>query len=89
MSEVIKFESSRLFQAEEFGNWKWTGVAGAGSFTGICAIPDPFDPVDLCQVTQVWFSNLETPPVTHFTVRKIKNAGGPMAFFVAALHVRH
>ena len=88
MAEVNKFQSSRLFQAEEFGDWNWTGVAGAGNFTGICAVPDPFDsPVDLCQVTQVWFSQPPTP-LTNFTVRQIKSTGGPLAFFVAALFVR-
>ncbi|MGH7486912.1 MAG: hypothetical protein ACREMY_15125, partial [bacterium] len=90
MAEVIKFQSSRLFQAEEFGDWEWTNVAGAGNFTGICAVPDPFDPVvDVCQVTQVWFSQPASgPPVTRFTIRKVRSAGGAMLFFVAGLLVR-
>lgn len=90
MAEVIKYQSSRLFQADEFTNWHWTGVAGAGNFTGICAVPDPFDPVvDLCQVTQVWFEQPASgPPVTHFTVRQVRSAGGGLNFFVAGLFVR-
>jgi hypothetical protein len=90
MAEVIKFQSSRLFQGEALAGWQWTGVAGAGNFTGICAVPDPFDPVvDLCQVTEVWFSQPASgPPLTHFNIRKIRSTGGGMLFFVAALLVR-
>lgn len=90
MAEVIKFQSSRLFQAQDSLNWFWNGVAGAGNFTGICAVPDPFDPVvDLCQVTQVWFSQGSSGgPVTNFTIRKARPGGAGMNFFVAALFVR-
>jgi hypothetical protein len=88
MAEVIKFQSSRLFQAESSAVWFWTGVAGAGNFTGICAVPDPFDPVvDVCQVTETWFSQPASGgPVTNFTIRKVRNGG--LNFFVVALHVR-
>lgn len=90
MAEVTKFQSSRLFQADEFAGWQWAGVASAGNFTGICAVPDPFDPVvDLCQVTEVWFSQPASgPPLTFFNTRKIRSSGGGMLFFVAALFVR-
>jgi hypothetical protein len=91
MPEVHKFTNPRLFQAEEFASWVWPGVpAGAGNFTWICAVSDPFDGVvDRCQVTEVWFSQPASGlPLTFFTTRKIKPGGGAMAFFVAGLHVK-
>ncbi len=88
MAEVNKFASQRLFQAGDFGDWQNVhGVAGAGDFTGVCAVPDPFAGVpQACQVTQVWFSQNGGLPVTHFTVRKL--SGGTLIFFVAYLFVR-
>ena len=88
MAEVIKFQSGRLFQAQEFLDWFWGGVAGAGDFTGVCAVPDPFaGGPQACQVTQVWFSQPGSgAPVTNFTVHKL--SGGTLPFFVAALFVR-
>jgi hypothetical protein len=90
MPEVIKIQSQRLFQAPEFLNWTGTNMAGAGNFTGVCAVPDPFDPVvDLCQVTQTWFSQPASgPPVTNMTVRKLRPDGHGMNFFFAVLFVK-
>jgi hypothetical protein len=90
MAEVIKVQSDRLFQAQEFLTWFWTDIASAGNFTGICAVPDPFDPVvDVCQVTEVWFSQPPSgPPVTNFTIRKVRSAGGGLLFFVARILIR-
>jgi hypothetical protein len=88
MADVIKFQSGRLFQSQNSLDWFWGGKAGAGDFTGICAVPDPFSPgAQSCQVTQVWFSQPgDGAPVTNFTVQKL--SPGTLPFFVAALFVR-
>jgi hypothetical protein len=90
MAEVNKFQTDRLFQSQEFLDWHTTGdpVAGAGNFTGVCAVPDPFaDGAQACGVTQVWFSQPGVgSPVTNFTVHKL--TGGSLPFFVAFLFVK-
>jgi hypothetical protein len=88
MAEVIKFQSGRLFQSQEFLDWSVGGVAGAGNFTGVCAVPDPFAAgAQVCQVTQVWFSQPGSgAPLTHCTVRKF--SGGSLPFFLAYLLVK-
>jgi hypothetical protein len=96
MAEVNKYQTGRLFQLEEYLNWDLSApyaLAGAGNFTGICAVSDPFDPgVDLCQVTQTWFSDPVSPPhvgsLPHITVRKIRSDGRGMNFFIAILYVK-
>ncbi len=89
MAQVFEFQTQRFFQTVEFQDYWWTGITGAGNFTGISACPDPFAGVaDLCQVTQVWFSQPASGgPVANFTVRK-KNDGVAMAFFAASVLVR-
>jgi hypothetical protein len=88
MPEVIKLQSDRLFQSQEFVDWSAGGIAGAGNFTGLCAIPDPFAAgAQACQVTQVWFSQPGVgAPVTNLTVRKL--SGGTLPFFIAVLFVK-
>lgn len=88
MAEVIKRQSDRLFQEQEFLDWSVGGVAGAGNFTGVCAVPDPFAAgFQSCQVTQVSFSQPGVgAPITSWTVRKI--SGGTLPFFIAVLFVK-
>ena len=88
MAEVIKFQSGRLFQSQEFGDWFVGGVAGAANFTGVCAVPDPFAAgAQACQVTQVSFSQPGSgAPVTNWTVRKL--SPGSLPFFIAVLLVK-
>jgi hypothetical protein len=88
VAEVIKFQSGRLFQAQEFLDWSVGGVAGAANFTGVCAVPDPFaGGAQACQVTQVWFSQPGSgAPITNWTVRKL--SGGSLPFFIAILFVK-
>jgi hypothetical protein len=88
MAEVIKFQSQRLFQAQEFGGWETHGVSGAGNFTGVCAHPDPFAPApQACRVNEVSFTqDVSGAPKTSFTVQKF--TGGSLVFFVAYLFVR-
>jgi hypothetical protein len=90
MAEVNKYVSQRFYQDVEYQDYFWEGVAGAGNYTSVIAVPDPFGGVvDLCQVTQVWFSTGSSGlPVIHFTVRKIRNEGGAMVFFFTFLYIK-